>query len=188
MCRVDLFANVDSAQILGVCDAARRYDVYFPVEPDSPAFPRIHIQIAMSGAHILSLPVHAWTIFGPTEYTMPSIAQDPEYANILAPHFAHGYASASYQIEGEYRDQLCLCHRSMPTWKRMIGGYDQDGRGPSVWEQALEGKENGDVAVDSYNLWKEDVKLLKEYGANAYRFSISWSRVIPLGKQRLANR
>lgn len=42
--------------------------------------------------------------------------------------------------------------------------------------------ENGDVAVNSYNLWKEDVELLKKYGANAYRFSISWSRVKPLGK------
>lgn len=50
-----------------------------------------------------------------------------------------------------------------------------------MWEKALEGKENGNVAVDSYNLWKEDVRLLKEYGANSYRFSISWSRVKPLG-------
>lgn len=40
----------------------------------------------------------------------------------------------------------------------------------------------GDVAVDSYHLWREDVKLLTELGATAYRFSISWSRVVPLGK------
>lgn len=40
---------------------------------------------------------------------------------------------------------------------------------------------SGDTATDSYNRWREDIALLKEYGAKAYRFSISWSRVIPLG-------
>ena len=40
---------------------------------------------------------------------------------------------------------------------------------------------DGDIATDSYRLWKEDVRLLTEYGVNVYRFSISWSRIIPLG-------
>lgn len=40
---------------------------------------------------------------------------------------------------------------------------------------------NGDVATDSYRLWKEDVALLKSYNVKAYRFSISWSRLIPVG-------
>lgn len=37
------------------------------------------------------------------------------------------------------------------------------------------------MATDSYNRWEEDLALLKEYGIKAYRFSISWSRIIPLG-------
>lgn len=40
---------------------------------------------------------------------------------------------------------------------------------------------NGDVATDSYRLWKEDVALLKSYNVKAYRFSVSWSRLIPVG-------
>lgn len=40
---------------------------------------------------------------------------------------------------------------------------------------------NGDVATDSYNRWPEDLDLLVAYGAKSYRFSLSWSRIIPLG-------
>ena len=67
------------------------------------------------------------------------------------------------------------------------GSTDVDGRGPSIWDvfskqpgRTLDGR-NGDVATDSYRLWKQDVKSLKEHGVQSYRFSISWSRVIPLG-------
>ena len=40
---------------------------------------------------------------------------------------------------------------------------------------------NGDVATDSYNRWQEDLDLLVSYGVKSYRFSLSWSRIIPLG-------
>lgn len=67
------------------------------------------------------------------------------------------------------------------------GSTNTDGRGPSIWDEfsrtpgkTLDGGD-GDVATDSYRLWREDVALLKKYGIKAYRFSISWSRVIPLG-------
>jgi beta-glucosidase len=40
---------------------------------------------------------------------------------------------------------------------------------------------DGDVATDSYRLWKEDIALLAQYGVKSYRFSLSWSRIIPLG-------
>jgi beta-glucosidase len=67
------------------------------------------------------------------------------------------------------------------------GSVNEGGRGPSIWDgfsripgKTLDGR-NGDVATDSYRLWKEDVALLKKYGIKAYRFSLSWSRIIPLG-------
>lgn len=84
----------------------------------------------------------------------------------LPKDFVWGFATASFQIEGSTA---------------------VDGRGKSIWDdfskqpgKTVDGRD-GDIATDSYSLWKEDVKLLTEYGVNAYRFSISWSRIIPLG-------
>lgn len=89
----------------------------------------------------------------------PSIAQDPSYKGALSQGFAWGFASASYQIEGARAD-----------------------RGDCLWDRFLEGKDNGDIAADSYHLFEEDLKCLKAYGATSYRFSISWPRVIPKGQ------
>jgi beta-glucosidase len=80
--------------------------------------------------------------------------------------FLWGSATAAYQIEGSAQE---------------------DGRGPSVWDtfSHTAGKtyqgQTGDVACDSYHLYKEDVKLLRNLGASVYRMSISWSRVFPSG-------
>lgn len=87
--------------------------------------------------------------------------------NKLPPDFEWGFATASYQIEG---------------------GARAGGRGPSIWDtfcrldppRTRDGA-NGDVACDHYTRYREDLDLLRLYGARAYRFSISWSRVIPLG-------
>ena len=81
--------------------------------------------------------------------------------------FVWGVATSSFQIEGA-------------TYK--------DGRGPSVWDDfcRLPGRvsENNDgvVACDHYNRFEQDVKLIKNLGVNSYRFSISWSRVLPKGE------
>ncbi|KAF8064822.1 beta-glucosidase [Lyophyllum atratum] len=84
----------------------------------------------------------------------------------LPADFLWGFATASFQIEGSTG----------------VGG-----RGKSIWDdfsklpdKTLDGR-NGDVATDSYRLWKEDLELLAEYGIKSYRFSLSWSRIIPLG-------
>ena len=67
------------------------------------------------------------------------------------------------------------------------GAPTEDGRGDSIWDtfcrvpSKIAGGETGDVACDSYHRYKEDVALLKSIGAKAYRFSLSWSRIIPLG-------
>ena len=80
--------------------------------------------------------------------------------------FIWGAATASYQIEG------AAC---------------EDGKGLSVWDRfshepgkILEGH-TGDVACDHYHRYKEDVALMRGMGVRAYRFSISWPRLIPEG-------
>ncbi|MGA7243113.1 MAG: GH1 family beta-glucosidase [Terracidiphilus sp.] len=81
--------------------------------------------------------------------------------------FLWGCATAAYQIEG---------------------GAQADGRGPSLWDtfSHTPGKthngDTGDVADDSYHLYKQDVRLLKNLGVSSYRMSMSWSRVFPTGK------
>ncbi|XP_059429778.1 cyanogenic beta-glucosidase-like isoform X2 [Corylus avellana] len=82
--------------------------------------------------------------------------------------FIFGTASAAYQYEG---------------------AAHEGGRGPSIWDTyahrypgRIKDGSNGDVAVDQYHHYKEDVGIMKEMGLDAYRFSISWSRVLPKGK------
>ncbi|HEY2465849.1 MAG TPA: family 1 glycosylhydrolase, partial [Steroidobacteraceae bacterium] len=83
------------------------------------------------------------------------------------PDFLWGCATSAYQIEG---------------------AVAADGRGRSNWDifAHTPGKthhgDTGDVAADSYHLFKEDVQLLKGLGAKTYRFSISWSRIFPEGR------
>lgn len=84
--------------------------------------------------------------------------------------FIWGAAAASYQIEG---------------------AAFKDGRGLSVWDtfSHTEGKtkngDTGDVACDHYHRFREDVALMKELGLKAYRFSISWSRILPDGTGKI---
>ncbi|HEY3330560.1 MAG TPA: GH1 family beta-glucosidase [Capsulimonadaceae bacterium] len=80
--------------------------------------------------------------------------------------FVWGAAAASYQIEG---------------------AWDEDGKGPSVWDmfgdqagRVFEGH-TGKVACDHYHLRKRDVALMRTIGLKAYRFSVSWPRVMPSG-------
>jgi len=81
--------------------------------------------------------------------------------------FTWGVATAAYQIEGAWKD---------------------GGRGPSIWDafSHLPGKvfqgHTGDVACDHYHRLEEDVALMKAMGLKAYRFSIAWSRLLPLGR------
>jgi beta-glucosidase len=80
--------------------------------------------------------------------------------------FVFGTATASYQIEG---------------------AVTEDGRGPSVWDTfshtagTIRDGDTGDVACDSYHRYGEDVALMAGLGVAAYRFSVSWSRVLPTG-------
>ncbi len=86
---------------------------------------------------------------------------------VFPDNFIWGAATASYQIEG---------------------GWDSDGKGESTWDRFthLPGKihagDTGDIACDHYNRWKDDIALMKNLGLKAYRFSLSWPRIIPLGR------
>ena len=81
-------------------------------------------------------------------------------------NFVWGAATASYQIEG---------------------AAFEDGKGLSVWdmmcrwENKIKNNDTGDVACDFYHKYKEDIALMKELGLQAFRFSISWPRVLPNG-------
>jgi beta-glucosidase len=84
--------------------------------------------------------------------------------------FLWGAATAAYQVEGA------------PL---------ADGAGPSIWHRfshtpgrTLNG-DTGDVACDHYHRYQEDVALMKDLGLGAYRFSISWSRILPEGTGRV---
>lgn len=80
--------------------------------------------------------------------------------------FVFGTATSAYQVEGEAN-----------------GG----GRKPSIWDVFIKSpgmvadNTTGDVAVDQYHRYKEDVDLMHNLNFDAYRFSISWSRVFPDG-------
>lgn len=71
------------------------------------------------------------------------------------------------------------------------GSVLEDGRGLSIWDAfcripgSIRNNDTTDVACSSYKLWEEDVKLLKDLGVNSYRYSISWSRVLPEGKGKI---
>lgn len=80
--------------------------------------------------------------------------------------FLWGASTSAYQIEGS------------PL---------SDGAGPSIWQRFAHSPgrttngDTGDVACDHYRRYRDDVKLMRELGLQAYRFSISWSRVFPQG-------
>ena len=86
--------------------------------------------------------------------------------------FIWGTATASYQIEG---------------------GAQEGGRGDSIWDTfcRIPGKvangENGDIACDHYHRYPEDIRLMAELGVCSYRFSISWSRIMPDGTKSSIN-
>ena len=89
---------------------------------------------------------------------------------LFPPHFLWGAATAAYQVEGS------------PL---------ADGAGVSTWHRfshtpgRVANGDTGDVACDHYRRYKQDVALMRELGLTAYRFSISWSRVLPDGTGRV---
>ena len=84
----------------------------------------------------------------------------------LPQDFLWGTATSAYQIEGAWRE---------------------DGKGPSIWDRfthmagKIANNDTGDIAIDHYHRYPDDIRLMKSLGAATYRFSISWPRVFPQG-------
>ncbi|MBU0929213.1 MAG: beta-glucosidase [Spirochaetes bacterium] len=84
--------------------------------------------------------------------------------------FIFGASSSAFQIEGS---------------------PEADGKGPSIWDEfaarpkAARGGSGAKTACDHYRRWEEDVGIASELGLDAYRFSVSWPRVMPEGKGRV---
>ena len=89
---------------------------------------------------------------------------------IFPENFIWGAATASYQIEG---------------------AWDKHGKGESIWDRfthtpgKIYNDDTGNVANDHYRLWKKDIRLMKQIGLQAYRFSISWPRILPRGRGKI---
>ena len=85
----------------------------------------------------------------------------PKNSIMLSTDFVYGVATASFQIEGGANNRLpCIWDTFCDTPEKVIDGS------------------NGLTACDHFSLWKEDIKLIKSLGVDAYRLSISWPRVI----------
>ena len=81
----------------------------------------------------------------------------------MSEKFLWGSATAAYQCEG---------------------AWNEDGKGASIWDEFCHSEANttkitGDVSCDFYHHYQEDIKMMADCGQNTYRFSISWSRILP---------
>ncbi len=80
--------------------------------------------------------------------------------------FLWGSATASYQVEG---------------------AVNEAGRGPSIWDTfshtpgKVANHDTGDVADDFFHRYRDDVQLMNSLGIKAFRFSVAWPRIFPLG-------
>lgn len=103
----------------------------------------------------------------------PKFERDLFYHGTFRDDFLWGVSSSAYQIEG---------------------AWDADGKGPSIWDNFthtpgsnVKDNATGDVACDSYNHLDADLNMLRALKVKAYRFSISWSRVFPTGRNSSIN-
>jgi len=101
-----------------------------------------------------------------TELAVPAGSPAAQDGQAFPAGFVWGAATAAYQIEG---------------------AATLDGRGPSIWDTfthtpgRVQGGDTGDIATDHYHRYPADVALMADLGLKAYRFSVSWSRVVPTG-------
>jgi beta-glucosidase len=127
-------------------------------KPGEPRNPSRRALIKLTGAAALA-----------ANSAAPAAAQpvdSAERAAAFPDNFLWGAATSAYQIEG---------------------AWNEDGKGESIWDRfahtpgKTENNDTGDVAIDHYHRYREDVQHIKALRTNAYRFSISWPRIFPQG-------
>jgi beta-glucosidase len=129
-------------------------------KPMFPKFSRRHFA-GLAGLSALGMAAPAKSADGEVK---PAAGRHPPAP--FPKDFVWGTATSSYQIEG---------------------AVNEDGRGLSIWDTfahtpgKIEDGSNADRANDHYHRYKEDVGLIRDLGAKAYRFSIAWPRVFPEG-------
>ncbi|XP_060034029.1 lactase/phlorizin hydrolase [Erinaceus europaeus] len=103
----------------------------------------------------------------------PKFERDLFYHGTFRNDFLWGVSSSAYQIEG---------------------AWDADGKGPSIWDNFTHTPGNnvkdnatGDIACDSYHQLDADLNVLRALKVKAYRFSLSWSRIFPTGRNNSIN-
>ncbi|CAM8972635.1 unnamed protein product [Rhodiola kirilowii] len=125
----------------------------------------------MSAAMAFSIICIAHAVEYPSSQTMKKEVDKLDFGGLSRDKFPEGFvfgtATSAYQVEGM---------------------ADKGGRGPSIWDAFIKnnpgviaGNATAEVAVDQYHRYKEDVDLLAGLNFDAYRFSISWSRIFPNG-------
>nr|AFK44109.1 unknown [Medicago truncatula] len=108
------------------------------------------------------------TLFLEILLLLPLLSNAVDLSPPFPTNFLFGTASSSYQYEG---------------------AYNSDGKGQSNWDNFTHGGRgiivdgsNGDIAVDHYHRYQEDINLLEDLEVNSHRLSISWARILPKGR------
>lgn len=104
----------------------------------------------------------------PQAVALEAAPEEPPAIRKPLPHgFLWGVSTSSYQIEG---------------------AAQADGRGASIWDKfcrepgRIANGDTGDEACDHYHRYREDIALMRQIGVGAYRFSVAWPRVLPMGR------
>ena len=83
---------------------------------------------------------------------------------------------------------FCIYNFRFIAAYQVEGAWNEDGKGVSIWDtfshthNVNQINETGDIACDSYHKMEEDIVMMKRMGLNSYRFSLSWTRFFPDGR------
>ncbi|XP_034642170.1 lactase-phlorizin hydrolase [Trachemys scripta elegans] len=132
---------------------------------DSPPPPKL---LSLPASDVPSKAKVVWEKFSP----QTKFERDMYFYGTFPDDFTWGVSSSAYQIEG---------------------GWDEDGKGPSIWDNfthipgIVNNNETGDIACDSYNKLAADLYMLTALRVKSYRFSLSWPRIFPSGRNDSIN-